>query len=352
MAGGPPYLAVTGLSGGRVVLSDRITGERFSVAPRLLANCAGPWIDRLDAELGVPEPLSEGTKGSHLVMERPDLAAQLGGAMLYFETHDHRACLIYALDGRMVLLGTTDLRCTEIDGAQCSEEEIDYLFGVLEDVLPGAAPERSQIRFAYAGVRPLPRSDAGVTGAISRDHSFRDIPATEARPFPMIVLVGGKWTTYRACAEQLADRILGLLGEPRRKSTLRLKVGGGADFPAGAAGQAALAAEVAVAGPVGKAQLRQPFARGKGLDQQRHRDADAEGADRARHGVGAVALAGQGREAEGGEEHRPSRGEHRQSQQHGIGFHGVSSCREARRQGRSAAAAPVLSRCRPGLRRS
>lgn len=248
--GALPYLAVTGLSGGRVTLRDEISGENFTVRPALVVNCAGPWIDAVDASIGVPEPLSEGTKGSHLVLERPDLVRELGGAMLYFETHDHRACLVYALDERMILLGTTDLRTKDLDGARCSEEEIDYLFGVLRDVLPHSRPARDQIRFSYAGVRPLPRSDAGATGAISRDHSFRDFPANGTRPFDLVTLVGGKWTTYRACAEQLVDHILPRLGKTRRCSTLTLPVGGGRDFPTTPAGLRTLIAEVAQAGGI------------------------------------------------------------------------------------------------------
>jgi glycerol-3-phosphate dehydrogenase len=249
-SGALPYMAATGLVDGRVTLTDVTSGETFQVRPSLVVNCAGPWIDEVDANIGIPERLSEGTKGSHLVLERPDLVRELDGAMLYFETHDHRACLIYALNESMVLLGTTDLRTKEIDSARCSDEEIEYLFGVLRDVLPQSRPERGQIRFSYAGVRPLPRSDGGATGAISRDHSFRDFPADKTRPFDVVTLVGGKWTTYRACAEQLVDHILPRLGRSRLRSTLKLPVGGGRDFPNSAAGLDALIAEVARLGGV------------------------------------------------------------------------------------------------------
>ena len=244
-SGALPYTEVSGLANGRLSLTDGITGETMTVRPGLVINCAGPWIDEVDANIGISEPLSEGTKGSHLVLERPDLVRDLNGAMLYFETHDHRACLVYALDDKMVLLGTTDLRTKEIDTARCSDEEIEYLFGVLQDVLPQSRLEREQIRYSFAGVRPLPRSDAGATGAISRDHSFRDFPTNQARPFEVVTLVGGKWTTYRACAEQLVDHILPRLNKKRIRSTLTLPVGGGRDFPKEAAARNALVAEVA-----------------------------------------------------------------------------------------------------------
>jgi glycerol-3-phosphate dehydrogenase len=227
-----PYFAVAGRAeNGAVLLRDEISGETLTVRPRIVVNCAGAWVDPVDEMLGVSERLTGGTKGSHLVLDRPDLAEALGPAMLYFETHDHRACLVYRLDGGMVMLGTTDLRVEDAEDALCSEAEIDYLFTVLEEVLPGSAPRREEIVFTVAGVRPLPRSAAGATGAISRDHSLRRFEAEGARPYPILTLVGGKWTTYRACAAQIADAVLGELGVARREDTKSLPIGGGADYP-------------------------------------------------------------------------------------------------------------------------
>ena len=47
----------------------------------------------------------------------------------------------------------------------------------------------------------------------------------------MLSLVGGKWTTFRASAEHLADRALALLARPRRRSTKGVPIGGGRGFP-------------------------------------------------------------------------------------------------------------------------
>nr|WP_256365830.1 glycerol-3-phosphate dehydrogenase C-terminal domain-containing protein [Shinella sp. AETb1-6] len=43
-----------------------------------------------------------------------------------------------------------------------------------------------------------------------------------------MALVGGKWTTYRACAEQIADTVLARLGLNRQCSTLDVPIGGSA----------------------------------------------------------------------------------------------------------------------------
>ena len=256
-----PYLAVEGRDGDGVRLRDTISDETFAVRPRLIVNCAGAWVDPVDGALGVTERLTGGTKGSHIVLDRPDLAAALGPAMLYFETHDHRACLVYRLDGGKVMLGTTDLRTEDAEGATCSEAEIDYLFGVLEEVLPGSAPRREEIVFTVAGVRPLPRSVEGATGAISRDHSLRRFDATAERPFPILTLVGGKWTTYRACAAQITDAVLAEIGAARAEDTKALPIGGGAGFPRGAEGRRRLTSDLAAESGLTEARADQLLGR-------------------------------------------------------------------------------------------
>lgn len=223
-----PYMALARSDGEQVILRDEISAEEIAFRPRLVINCAGPWADEANRALGIDGRLIGGTRGSHIVLRRADISRQLGDGMLYFETRDFRACLVYALDPEHILLGTTDIRASNPDTARCSDEEIDYLFDVLEQVMPGAAAQRDEIVFTYAGIRPLPYSGEGATGAISRDHFLKDFEPEGNRRFAVSTLVGGKWTTYRACAEQIADAILARIGARRQHSTLDAPIGGSA----------------------------------------------------------------------------------------------------------------------------
>jgi glycerol-3-phosphate dehydrogenase len=90
---------------------------------------------------------------------------------------------------------------------------------------------RSHIVFQFAGVRPLPASSSAVTQQISRDHSIRVVEPHADLAFPIYSLIGGKWTTFRAFAEQTADKALAFLGKPREISTRELVFGGGIGFP-------------------------------------------------------------------------------------------------------------------------
>src|SRR5690606_7813809 len=87
------------------------------------------------------------------------------------------------------------------------------------------------IVYAYSGIRPLPASDASNPGLISRDHSAPVIEPAGGRTWPIISLVGGKWTTFRGFAEEVADTVLSRLDKARSVSTRDLPIGGGRGFP-------------------------------------------------------------------------------------------------------------------------
>jgi len=226
-----PYVALETQRGGEVHLRDQLTGASFGVRPKLVINTAGAWVDEVGQGLGQNHKLIGGTRGSHLVLRHLALARELGPRMIYFETADHRICLAYCIAEDLVLLGTTDIRTNDPDDNRCTQAEIDYLFKVLKEIMPAIVVGREHMVFTYSGVRPLPNEEGVVAGAISRDHSIREWPAEEGRPYDVITLVGGKWTTYRACAAQIADRVLQRQGKSRVKDTDDLPIGGGRDWP-------------------------------------------------------------------------------------------------------------------------
>lgn len=231
------YCACTGLDGtGRVMLRDTLSGESFTVQPRVVVNAAGAWIDLAQASLGSPTRWIGGTQGSHIVVDHPELFAQLGGSEIFYENADGRICLVLPVNGR-VLIGATDLRIENPDEARCTDDEVAYLIGAVRRIFPAIEIQPRQILARLCGVRPLPRSTRAFTGRISRDHVIRETPADARHPFTTLALIGGKWTTFRALAENTTDRVLALLGPARRAHSHDLPIGGGRDFPQGASTQ-------------------------------------------------------------------------------------------------------------------
>jgi glycerol-3-phosphate dehydrogenase len=219
-----------------VLTFRRENGAEFSVRPALVANAAGPWIDRVNAALGAPSKLIGGTKGSHVLLKHDELVRSLAGRMIYFEADDGRICLVYDYLG-LALVGSTDIKAADPDNVRCEPQEVEYLIDSLRSLLPGMTFDRGQIVHAYSGIRPLPASDASAPGLISRDHSAPVMEPDAKRPFPVVSLVGGKWTTFRGFAEEVADLVLARMGRSRVVSTREMPIGGGKGFPAGEAGR-------------------------------------------------------------------------------------------------------------------
>ena len=202
----------------------------MALRPRIVINAAGPWIDRVNAALGAPSRLIGGTKGSHILLDHPQLISALNGRMIYFEADDGRICLVFDYLGR-ALVGSTDIRHDDPDNVACEDVEIDYFLDALRGLLPGLSFGRDQIVYAYSGIRPLPASDAANPGLISRDHSAPVAEPEGGRCWPIISLVGGKWTTFRGFAEEVALLVLDRLGRDRRFDTKLAPIGGGREFP-------------------------------------------------------------------------------------------------------------------------
>lgn len=237
------HTGVRAADGGEIELADRLTGARERVTADVVVNAGGAWIDDVNAVLGLNSRYMGGTKGSHAVVDKPELLAALGGRMVYFGSRDGRVNLLYPFKGR-VLIGSTDLAVPHPDEARAEEAEIGYMIAVVGEVFPGIEIRREDVVYAFCGVRPLPRADVADPGAISRDHSVAEdrLPGTDV---PVFSLIGGKWTTYRGFSEEAADLVLARLGRSRRRSTADLPIGGGRDFPRDAAGRARLAADLA-----------------------------------------------------------------------------------------------------------
>ncbi|MCT4372422.1 glycerol-3-phosphate dehydrogenase/oxidase [Yangia mangrovi] len=220
-------------------LTDRETGDTLPVAARLVVNAAGAWLDEVRRDLGDAAqndtPMVSGTKGSHLILDNPALHAALGGHMIFFENSDGRVCIIFPYLGK-VLAGSTDIRVETPTRTACTEPERRYILEAVGRVFPDLPLAEQDIVFSYSGIRPLPQSNHAFTGRISRGHFTHRIDGV----VPQICMVGGKWTTFRAFAEQTTDVVLAELGHKRVAHTGTLPIGGGRNFP----GSAALAQEL------------------------------------------------------------------------------------------------------------
>jgi glycerol-3-phosphate dehydrogenase len=211
-------------------LRDGVSGRDMAVTTKVIVNATGAWLDEALVGLG-GHPAARGryvsgTKGSHLVLDHLELHDALNDHMIFFENDDGRVCIVFPYLGR-VLAGSTDIRVEKAERVHCTPQEQAYILGALKGVFPTISIGEEHIVFTYSGIRPLPHSDQAFTGRISRGHTIERIDA----PVPQFCMIGGKWTTFRAFAEQTADAVLTELGRPRVVDTRALAIGGGLGFP-------------------------------------------------------------------------------------------------------------------------
>ena len=214
-----------------VTLKNELTGETYEMHPKLVINAAGPWIDLTNNKLGLSTRYIGATKGSHIVVDHPELRAAIGSNEFFFENKDGRIVLICPLYDR-VLIGTSDIKIDNPDEVRCTDEEVDYFLKLVANVFPSIKMTRDQIVFRFTGVRPLGSSGAAkTTGQYSRDHHIEVLSGEQTNlSFPIYSLVGGKWTSFRAFSEQVADKALTFLSKPRQKDTTNLPIGGGRGY--------------------------------------------------------------------------------------------------------------------------
>jgi len=224
------YVRAIGTDGELVVLEDELSGQSFEIKPQVVINASGAWIDFTNRALQRVTQYIGGTKGSHLVIDHPELLLATQGQMLYFDNADGRICIFYPVYGK-VIAGSTDIPVSNPETAMCDEDEVDYILESIRKVFPAIRLDRSHIVYRFCGVRPLPRSNSSTPGEISRDHICALLPAGNGITFPVYSLIGGKWTTFRAFSEQVADEILKELGRPRIESSADFPIGGGRNFP-------------------------------------------------------------------------------------------------------------------------
>ncbi|MGH8273391.1 MAG: glycerol-3-phosphate dehydrogenase/oxidase [Gammaproteobacteria bacterium] len=185
------------LAGARV--RDGLNGREFDIRARVVVNAAGPGSDAVRRlENPRAEPLLAVSRGTHLAFDR-DWAPGADG-LLIPKTSDGRVLFLLPWQGRTIA-GTTDVGTETSDDPEPSEAERDYLFGQLAEWLE-PAPARTDLRAAWAGLRPMIAEGAAGTARIVREHHI------EVGPKGLVTIAGGKWTTYRLMAEETVNRVV------------------------------------------------------------------------------------------------------------------------------------------------
>jgi len=215
--------AVTTVDGAEVHVA--VDGAQLSLRAGVVVNAAGVWAQELAPSIRLVP-----SRGSHLVVPGSVLGSP--SAALTVPLPGSRSRYVFALpqaDG-LVYLGLTDEPVegpVPADDPVPSDAEVAQLLETVNQVLDRPL-NRSDLVGAYAGLRPLvlPASAGTGPGDATADLSRKHLLQWDG---PVLSVVGGKLTTYRAMAEETVDAVVARLGRgAARSQTARIPLVGAA----------------------------------------------------------------------------------------------------------------------------
>jgi glycerol-3-phosphate dehydrogenase len=184
--------------GDRVVgarVKDLESGRELDVRAKQVVNATGVWTDETQSFAGERGQFHvRSSKGVHLVVPRDRIRGDSG---LILRTE--KSVLFVIPWGRHWIIGTTDTDWSlSKDHPAASRSDIDYLLDHVNAVLVEPLTH-ADVEGVYAGLRPLLAGEDEATSKLSREHAV----GTGVKG--LVVIAGGKYTTYRVMAKDAID---------------------------------------------------------------------------------------------------------------------------------------------------
>ena len=202
-------------------LSD---GLRWQVRAGCVVNATGPWSPITAEFLGVPATPILWIKGSHILLRRPERFGD--DAIVIRSVKDRRALWAVPWGPRVIVGSTESVYRDDPRRAVPTADEVDDLLHSFAAHFPHAGVTRSDIRGAYAGVRPIVAQTFSSENSLSRESR---VDVDESRR--LVTVSGGKLTTFRSMAEKTMDRVDHMLGRAEITPALRRRLRGEALWP-------------------------------------------------------------------------------------------------------------------------
>jgi glycerol-3-phosphate dehydrogenase len=180
-------------------LRDKISGQEYVIQATNIVNATGPWADTVIGASGISTPrMVGGIRGSHLVLPKFKDAPEQA---IYTEAVDGRPIFVIPWNGQL-LVGTSEVADSSApDNPQPSAQEVDYLFQSFVRLFPRSGLTQADIRYDFAGIRPLPFAPNKAASSVTRKHILHDHADDGA--VGLISVIGGKLTTAASLARDV-----------------------------------------------------------------------------------------------------------------------------------------------------
>jgi glycerol-3-phosphate dehydrogenase len=196
-------------------LHDDIGGGSFNLRARTVVVAAGVWCGGL-----VPDVPLQPSKGAHVLVRSSALGDPACAFNILVPGSRNRFVFAVPRPDGTVQVGLTDDAVDRVDDTpQVTAAEEEFLLRTLSTGL-GHDITAADVVGRFAGLRPLLGQAHGVSAAdLSRRHALLDRDG-------VLVLVGGKLTTYRRMAQDAVDAVVRRLGVERPCTTTQLPLVG------------------------------------------------------------------------------------------------------------------------------
>ena len=195
-----------------LVVRNLETDTTHRIGARLVVNASGVWTDAVRERLGIEGRRVRPSRGIHLIL--PTELVPLSAAVSFPSPDDGRPVfMIPHPEG--VLFGTTDhFHDGDLDDPRPTEDEVGYLLRAAAAAFPDRGLDRSKVRGAFAGLRPILDTHADDPSEASREEDIWEENG-------VLTVSGGKLTTWRSTAEEAVDAILERLPEETTRYVTR-----------------------------------------------------------------------------------------------------------------------------------
>jgi len=193
------------MSGGRITgvkARDMLTGNTFDIRARTFLVAAGPWTSTFLSQAGVRRswPLM---KVMNLVTSRPARKAALA-----MPAKSGRALIMLPWQGR-TLVGTGESTAEQkADDQQARRPEVSAFLAEINETFPGFNLDADEVTLVHRGIVPAVNAARGLSllgHSKVCDHSADGVTN-------LVSVVGVKYTTARAVAEQVIDLVFAKVG--------------------------------------------------------------------------------------------------------------------------------------------
>jgi glycerol-3-phosphate dehydrogenase len=195
-----------------LMLRDWTRNAEERIEATWVVNATGPWVDKLcqRSAIRTRQPLVSGVRGSHIVVSNFPGAPT---TTVYGEGIDGQPLYVVPWNEQILVGSTHAADATDPAKVHPAIDEIEYLLRSLARMFPKARMSANDIRYAFAGVRPVPSELKGNHAIASQPHALYD--HEDDHVARMISVVGGSLSTAAAAARDCARKIGIRVAEPK-----------------------------------------------------------------------------------------------------------------------------------------